>query len=94
MNPEWKDTTRQRGKSGMEWTLQFATFNVVVHHHIYYGDKWLVSCLKIGLDQHVLESKDIEDAKKEALGVVMAHLAKSIDDLNSMALELKASVKP
>ena len=36
----------------------------LVHKHIYYGDEWLLTCRKIGVEHLHLNTDDMEEAKK------------------------------
>lgn len=40
---------------------------ITVHRHIHYGDAWLLTCRRIGLEHERLESLDVDEAKREAL---------------------------
>lgn len=56
-------------------------FRIAVHHHIHYPrDVWLVSTYHPSvLDRHELKSKDLADAKGEAVAAV----AKRLEELRA-----------
>ena len=77
---EWKDTsswsqsdTKEDRKTAKAWTAKIGTFTLKVHRHVYFPpDVWLVSCQPGVLSQVELESKDIDEAKCQAVAKLQA----------------------
>lgn len=61
----------------------------VVHKHICYGDKWLLSCSELGVEKMDLKTEDVEEAKEKAiiemiklLGIAMQKYGNAIKEIN------------
>lgn len=61
----------------------------LVHKHIYYGDKWLLSCSELGVEKMDLKTEDMEEAKEKAiiemiklLGIAMQKYGNAIKEIN------------
>ena len=76
---QWKDATSySRGERGQteprSWEIRMGheyVVNVTVTRHIDYGnDAWLMLCFPLFPKGKLLESKDLADAKVEALTIV------------------------
>ena len=52
-----------------------------VHRHIHHPGKWLLSVIPHFPDQRVLESDDLEAAKKEALTVMIGTLLQMLEEI-------------
>lgn len=72
---EWKDTsswsqndTEEDRKTPKVWTAKIGKFTLKVHRHIHYpADVWLATCHPDVMSQVVLASKDIDEAKCQAV---------------------------
>jgi hypothetical protein len=61
---------------------RFGGYRLTVHRHIDYPpDVWLASCT-IFFNKCVMQSKDLDGAKKEAMDKLRKMLKKTIEDLN------------
>jgi len=83
MSVEWKNVTSysrgEKDRTPRVWDARIGQFRLSVHRHIYFKpDVWLCSCHGI-CDCQPLESKDIDQAKVEALQMFRAILAKAIE---------------
>lgn len=79
---EWVDTTSyQRGDDKRVpsiWNFYAGRLRICVHRHIHYPkDQWLLTSEPF-YDKWELVSKDIEDAKQEAINLVDEQLHKTI----------------
>lgn len=80
----WDDKTNRHTPEVVESsTLRLGALRVEVHHHIYHEpDAWLVSCSagqsQSLIEQKVLASRDLNEAKEEALEKVAARLRERI----------------
>lgn len=74
MTLNWKDTTsyaRGDKREPRTWRALAGPIAIVVTRHINYSpDQWLVSCDLLAPFPVALESRDLEDAKSEAIGLV------------------------
>lgn len=82
---KWKNTSSfsqgDKDRTPNCWTTKAGRIRIVVHRHIHHApDVWLLSCdaLRIGNE---LKSRDIEDAKGEALAIVRTFLEEAIAGL-------------
>lgn len=61
------------------WKIKGGKLTVTVHRHIHFKkDDWLLSC-EPWFSQHLLDSKEVEEAKNEALQKVRGALAAAVD---------------
>jgi len=78
----WKDVTTisQDAKHGPSvFETRLGRFRLVVHRHIHYpANVWLASC-ESALNKRELASRDIEDAKSEAVAMLRAVLVTALD---------------
>ncbi len=69
----YKDITTysQKDKERKPSILENETNGIrfTVHKHIYYGDEWLLTCRKLGVEHLRLNTNDMEEAKIN--GIVM-----------------------
>ena len=86
---EWKDiTSYSRGdteKIPLWWKAEIKHIRLTVgNYHTYYPDKktWLMHC-KPWYDTHILKANNLEDAKKEALGLVTQILNDVLNQVNN-----------
>ena len=60
-------------REGDIYRIQFGDLEISVHHYVGYPpEMWLVTCHDVRIGPRGLKSKDIEDAKNEAINVVRA----------------------
>ena len=74
MSVVWKDRTgfSTKKQEARIWEAEIGSFRVTVHRHIHYDpDKWLLSVRPHIFDNHPLESVEIDDAKTEALNMLL-----------------------
>ena len=78
---KWKDTTsysqgeRAKGVPPSSWGTTVAWLRISIHRHIHYEkDQWLLSTRPGIFDLHLLDSKEVEDAQKEAIKVIRKKL--------------------
>ncbi len=75
---KWKDTTSySRGERGKvtprSWTCEIGEFNLCVTRHIHHDPTaWISICDGVLHSGNELESKDLEDAKQEAIDEFVA----------------------
>jgi len=63
-------------------------FKVAVHKHIHYGEKWLLTCHSLNINNEMLGLfDDVEDAQKAGLSLVLIKLSEKIRVL-TIAAEL------
>lgn len=80
MRPGWKDvTSRSRGERDTppqetELVVDPGRLRIVVHHHIDYEPKWLLSCRPSVFDMHLLDELALDDAQYTAEELVKARL--------------------
>ena len=53
-------------------------FSYMIHKHIYYGDKWFLTCRDLNITQHDLKTEDFEVAKEKAVDCLVGVLATKI----------------
>lgn len=60
-----------------------------VHKHIYYGNEWLLTCRELGVENKILNTEDMGEAKERAiiemiqlLGMAINKYQKAIADIN------------
>lgn len=60
-----------------------------IHKHIYYGDKWFLTCGELGVEMKSLYTDDMEEAKEKAivemiqlLGGAICKYQKAIAEIN------------
>jgi len=75
---KWKDTSSyakgDTDRNPNSWISKAGKVSICMHRHIHYpGDTWLVSCAPF-FDKKVLVSKDADEAKAEAIGLVRVEL--------------------
>jgi hypothetical protein len=74
--------SRGQEKIPHTWKLQIGDFTLVLHRHIHYEpDDWLMSFENV-INKKLLKSKDVEEAKAEALGIIKRIFEKAMKDLN------------
>jgi hypothetical protein len=74
----WKDVSSysrdDKDRTPVSWQLKVGSMAVVVTRYIYAAkDEWTLSCPPF-YNHKVLQSKDIDEAKSEAIAMVMTHL--------------------
>jgi hypothetical protein len=63
----------------------FAGCRLSIHRHIHYPkDQWLFSCNLLGIDNAELKSKDLEEAKQEAIGKAVFAAKRQIEALKGL----------
>lgn len=81
----WKDISSFSQSDKVRTPNCFETrcgkFRLIVHHYHGCGDTWFASCHRI-FEQHELKSKDIEDAKVEAVELLKKILTEALESLN------------
>ena len=82
----WSDTTSysqsEKGeRTPRAWTFTTPLLRVGVHRHIHQPGVWFVSCHQIDIDRRELISKDVDEARAEALAAVRARLADMLASL-------------
>ena len=82
---KWKDiSSHAKGdtdRNPSSWIAKAGKLSICVHRHIHYpGDTWLASCAPF-FDKKVLETKDIDTAKAEAIAMVRAELKAASDSI-------------
>jgi hypothetical protein len=100
VKPQWEDVSSfsQNDKERIPncFAIRFGdrSLKLTVHRHIHYKpDQWLASCQPDLFRQKLLESKDIEEAKVEALHRLKAMLTEITGDLDSLAPFKKTTKK-
>lgn len=83
---KWKDVTSfsqgDTDRTPRSWTANAGRIRIDVHRHIHYPpDVWLLSCDALRIDNNELPSRDIEDAKCEAVAVVRGLLEAAIGEM-------------
>ena len=87
MSVHWKDIsswsrTEKDRSEPKSWEAQIGMFRLIVHRYIHYPpDAWLASCRADVFQKLELKSKDIDEAKREAvekLKVICADALKAI----------------
>jgi hypothetical protein len=82
---KWKDiSTFSQGdtdRTPNAFQLNAGAVRIVVHHHIYHRDAWLVSCHELRLDCRDLDAATADEAKRKAVEVVRARLEESLEQL-------------
>lgn len=83
---EFKDTTSysrdEKDRTPRTWQAHIGKFSITVTRHINYDpDVWIAMTSPDILDKKVLKSKDIEDAKKEAIDLFREGCQKIIEAL-------------
>lgn len=89
---EWKDDSSysyQKGRRKGEVPPSVVSVTVegvriVIHQHIYTGDKWNVSCRDLTMDTRPLDTTDLEEAKKKGLEMVKNTLQEKIRAFQSI----------
>jgi hypothetical protein len=86
MAHKWKDATSysqsDKERVPQTWELRLNTLRVIITRHIWFKpDEWVLSCPELGVDQHMLRSKDLEKAKDEALHFIHAKVKRFINDI-------------
>ena len=90
----YKDITTysQRDKERKPSILENETNGIrfTVHKHIYYGDEWLLTCRKLGVEHLRLNTNDMEEAKINGivnmiklLGEEIRRYKKAIAEINN-----------
>lgn len=79
--PVWKDVSGY-GQYDTEripniWELKLKLISIRVHRNIYNPGAWHLSCYALALNTMILDNKDLESAKKEAVEY-LSNLAHSI----------------
>lgn len=64
-------------ESGSIYEGRIGNLTISVHHHIYYGEAWLLSCRELNISQKELKSEGLMSAINEAKEV----LKKTVEDL-------------
>lgn len=84
----WKDTTSY-GRSDSDrtpttWTMQLGHLRIVVHRHVHYPNKWLVSCRELNLDCYCLDAAEVEFAQKEGLSQIDYRLTQMLAEIRKV----------
>lgn len=79
--PEWKDTSTfsqgDKVRTPNCWRISGGGVTIILHRHIHYEkDDWLMSC-EPWFTTRMLQSKDVDDAKAEALQKVKTALSEA-----------------
>jgi hypothetical protein len=82
----WKDTTSfsqgEKDRTPRCWTAKAGRVQIVVHRHIHFPpDAWLLSCAALRIDNRQLKSKDVDEAKQEAVRIVRELLEEAICEM-------------
>lgn len=78
---EWKNTTRNGSITCSE--TMAGRLAIAVHRHIHNDpDDWLVTCPPF-FDRKLLNSKELEDAKRESLAMVREVLSNALNELTA-----------
>jgi len=90
---EWKDASTY-SKSVADriptvWKLFLDNVDVTVHRHIYNKGAWHISSKFLDVDTMVLNGKEIEDAKEEALDLAAQLINKKITELQRAYQQIK-----
>ena len=85
---EWKDTSSwSRGdvdRTPKSWTAEIGRFRLVVHRHrSYEPDKWLATCYPGVFSEFELASKDVDEAKCQAVAKLQAVCSDVIREITS-----------
>lgn len=91
----WKDDSSysQNDKKRIPscWRMDVKDFiSIQVHRHIYYENTWLLSCKELNLDKFDLMTNDVEQAKSQALTIII----KRCNDLLQKTNEFLNSINP
>ncbi len=93
--PQWKDeTSYQRGEARdpKTWKMEIDLLCLVVTRHIHFAkDAWVFS-FRPFYEMHQLKSKDIKEAKAEALRLAIGKLGEHYYAIRDLHLESKESV--
>lgn len=88
----YKDITtyRQSEKDRSPRILENQTNGVkfTVHKHIYYGDEWLLTCRELGVENRILNTEDMEEAKEKAIIEMIQLLGKAISKYQKAITEI------
>lgn len=80
MKPEWKQD--EKGAWSLEVTIQL---DIVVTRSVYYPSHvWTLRCDRFGIVNKMLESKDVEVAKREAIEYVRTYVKLFYDALGEL----------
>ncbi len=99
---EWKDTTSySRGSKKREptvWTAHISPYEkecefflFAVHRYIGCTDTWHLSCNELDFSMIILKSKEIENAKKEATGIIISKLTYKFNFYSEILKKLSSS---
>ena len=72
----WKNTSsysrNDKDRTPHTWSLEpISTLRIIVTRHVHFQPiDWVLQCEAVRLDNYLLRSKEIEDAKREAVAIV------------------------
>lgn len=89
----YKDVTyynrsdKERNPRILEANLNGVRFSI--HKHIYYGDQWLFTCIKFGIQRERLYTTDMEVAKKKGAERLRELLNKEMEEIQKALEQLE-----
>lgn len=78
-------------ESGSIYEGRIGNLTISVHHHIHYGETWLLSCHKLNISQRELKSETLIGAieeSKEVLKREIEILQKNVNDFCEESIEI------
>jgi hypothetical protein len=79
---KWKNVSSKRNDNSGIWQAHFGKYRLTVHKHIYYPpERWLVSTHPDLFTTVLLDAKDLEGAKKEAVVMLKVALEQVLDSI-------------
>ena len=73
-----------------EWQLSLAEdIAASIHHYVRCGERWYLTCRKLGLETRSLDTEDIEEAKKSANAALWGKLVSE----DFLILQMKETVR-
>lgn len=85
MKLNWEAKYGKHDKVNPESYSIKVTFDVCLHHHIYYEkDEWLFSCRDIGIMGKQLFTNDINKAEELALKIIKDYIDDLVDKYNQL----------
>lgn len=92
----WDDKTSfskgENDRTPRVWECRAGLICIRVHRHRDYPGKWCISCFGIfGMEGNILAANNIEEAKKEAINLVIHRLRESLSDLSHKTVTVELS---
>ena len=81
----WQDTTSSRGNKDDKWTTKIFGVDITIHHYLGCGNTWFVSCHQVHLEKHQLKAGTSDEAKVEALTVLVDWINKRIEGFQKLS---------